>query len=137
MSVRVWKIDRKAILRRLTQWAQTLGQDETVLAVVLFGSLARGDQTAASDADVLIVLEDSSLKFEDRIAALMPLGIGVGVDVFPYTLKEAIQALKEGWGVVRIALQEGLFLFNRDGRLVNLLADVGREARTTSGPLVE
>ena len=120
MSVRVWKIDRKAILGRLTEWAKTLGQDENVLAVVLFGSLARGDQTAASDADVLIILEDSPLRFDERISALIPSGIGIGVDVFPYTIAEATQALKEGWGVVRIALQEGLFLFNRDGRLAKL-----------------
>ena len=120
MSVRVWKIDRKAILGRLTQWAQTLGHDNNVLAVVLFGSLARGDQTAASDADVLIILEDSRLKFDERIPALMPVGIGIGVDVFPYTVVEATQAIKEGWGVVRIALQEGLVLFNRDDKLAEL-----------------
>ena len=120
MSVRVWKIDRKAVLGRLTRWAQTLGQNESVLAVVLFGSLARGDQTAASDADVLIILEDSSLRFDERIPAMMPLGIGISVDVFPYTLAEATQALKEGWGVVRVALQEGLFLFKREERLAEL-----------------
>ena len=120
MSVRVWKIDRKAVLDRLAQWAQTLGQDKNILAVVLFGSLARGDQTAASDADVLIILEASSLRFDERIPAMLPLGMGISVDVFPYTLVEATDALKEGWGVVPVALQEGLFLFKREERLVEL-----------------
>ena len=72
------------------------------------------------DSDVLIILEDYPLKFDERIPAWMPSGIGVGVDVFPYTLGEAIQGLEEGWGVTRIALQEGVFLFSRDEKLAEL-----------------
>ena len=121
MSVRVWKIDREAILARLVRWARELGeQDENVLAVVLFGSLARGDHTAASDADVLIILRESTLRFDERIPAFMPSDIGVGVDVFPYTLDEIKMALAEGWGVARIALKEGVFLFKRKKELEGL-----------------
>lgn len=121
MSVRVWKIDREAILARLTRWARELGeQDENVMAVVLFGSLARGDHTAASDADVLIILRESTVRFDERIPAFMPSNIGVGVDVFPYTLSETKRALEEGWGVARIALKEGMFLFQRKGELATL-----------------
>ena len=99
MRVRVWRIDRDAILVRLSRWAHELGQDENLLAVVLFGSLARGDQTAASDADVLIILKRSSQRFDERIPQFMPTGIGIGVDMFPYTLTEVRKALLEGWGV--------------------------------------
>ena len=121
MSVRVWKINREAILARLARWARELGeQDENVLAVVLFGSLARGDHTAASDADVLIILRESSLRFDERIPAFMPSDIGVGVDVFPYTLDEIKRALAEGWGIARIALKEGVFLFKREKELEGL-----------------
>lgn len=88
MSVRVWRIDTDAILTRLRQWAQRIGQDENVLAVVLFGSLARGDHTAASDADVMIILRDSALRFDERIPDFVPSGVGVSVEVFPYTVDE-------------------------------------------------
>lgn len=129
MSVRVWKIDHKAILARLTQWASELGRDENVLAVVLFGSLARGDHTAASDADLMIILQHSSLRFDERIPSFMPSNIGVGVDVFPYTLEEARRAIEEGWGVVRVALEEGLVLFNRGKELEELYLRAGGEMR--------
>lgn len=116
MSVRVWKIDREAILADLARWARELGrQDEDVLAIVLFGSLARGDHTAASDADLLVILRDSSLQFDERLAAFRPSGIGIGVDVFPYTIDEVRRGIEEGWGVARIALEEGIFLFKRKG----------------------
>lgn len=98
MSVRVWRIDTDAILTRLRQWAQRIGQDENVLAVVLFGSLARGDHTAASDADVMIILRVSSLRFDERIPDFLPSGVGVSVEVFPYTVDETKKAIEEGWG---------------------------------------
>lgn len=113
MSVRIWKIDREAVLARLRQWADQLKEDESVLAIVLFGSLARGDHTGASDADVLIILADSSLQFDERIPAFRPFSVGIGVDLFPYTRDEARKGLKEGWGVVKVALEEGLVLFER------------------------
>lgn len=113
MSVRVWWIDREAVLARLRRWAAELGSDPQVLAVVLFGSLARGDHTAASDADVLVLLRESEEDFRHRIPRFLPLGLGVGVDVFSYTRAEARRAATEGWGVVRVALREGQVLFER------------------------
>ena len=109
--IRVFRLDRERVRGRLVEWARSLGADENVLRVVLFGSFARGDCTAASDADVLIVLKDSALRFQDRIPQYQPSGLGVGVDVFPYTLAEARQSRREGWGVVPVALDEGETLY--------------------------
>ncbi len=113
MSVRVWKRDHGAALSLLRTWAEQLGEDPAVLAVVLFGSLARGEATAASDADVLIVLRDSSEEFDERIVRHKPVGLGVSVEVFPYTLGEVRKALADGAGVVGVALREGLVLHPR------------------------
>ncbi|MBM3471498.1 MAG: nucleotidyltransferase domain-containing protein [Armatimonadetes bacterium] len=113
MSVRVWKRDPNAVLSRLQAWAQQLGEDPRVLAVVLFGSLARGEATAASDADVLIVLRDSVEEFGERMVRYKPVGLGVSVEVFPYTLDEARRALRDGRGVIGVALREGRVLLPR------------------------
>lgn len=111
MSVRVWKRDHGAVLSRLQSWAERLAEDPAVLAVVLFGSLARGEATAASDADVLIVLRDSGEEFLERIVRYKPVGLGISVEVFPYTLDEARGALRDGRGVIGVALSEGRVLF--------------------------
>lgn len=110
MSVRVWRLDRASILKRLKGWAAVLLKERGALAVILFGSLARGDQTAASDADVVVILAESSLPFRERIPSLLPSGLGIGVDLFPYTLEEAGEAWRDGSGVLPVALREGLFL---------------------------
>ena len=118
--MRVWRLDRPAVLDRLKAWASSLA-GHGAIAVVLFGSLARGDQTAASDADVLVILEESSLPFRDRISAFSPSRLGLSVDVFPYTLEEARSAWRQGSGVVPIALREGLFLAGERNRLLAML----------------
>jgi predicted nucleotidyltransferase len=97
----------------LQRYADNLAEDPRVLAVVLFGSLARGDATVMSDADVLILLSDASEPFHRRIPAFLRPGIGIAMDLFPYTLAEAHQALLEGWGVVHVAVSEGRWLVDK------------------------
>lgn len=116
MSVKVWKLEREKILTKLKDWAFKLAeQDEKVLSVVLFGSIARGDQTGASDADLLIILQDSPLAFEERIPQYKLPYPGISTDIFPYTVEEIKKALLEGWGTAGIALKEGIYLFKRKG----------------------
>jgi len=99
-----------------------LAEDPLVLAVVLFGSLARGEATAMSDADLLILLRDSPRPFHERAPDFLRSGVGIGLDLFPYTLSEATQALHEGWGVVAIALREGIWLVDKERVKDRLLA---------------
>ena len=120
MNVRVWTIDRKAVLDRLGNWAQALAVDSNVAAVLLFGSFARGDCTAQSDADVVVLLYDDTRPFRERLVSPAPDDIELGVDIFPYTLAEAQRSVAEGWGVMRPALAEGRVLFARGSVLDEL-----------------
>jgi hypothetical protein len=113
--IKVFRVDRDAVRARLRDWAQSLRSRPEVLRVVLFGSFARGDATARSDADVVVILRDSPLQFHERIPYYRPRRVGVCVDVFPYTLDEARRSLREGWGVVPIALAEGETLYAAPG----------------------
>jgi predicted nucleotidyltransferase len=95
VSVTFFRLDRERIERGLQAYVQALADDPQVLAIVLFGSLARGEGTAMSDADYL------------------RSGIGIPMDVFPYTLAEARRMLSQGMGVVSVALREGAWLLDR------------------------
>jgi hypothetical protein len=106
----VFRLDEKARLEELKMAARALGQDPEVLAVVLFGSLARGEATAMSDADLLVLLEETNLPFPERLVRYRPQGVR-RVEVFPYTLEEA----RRGLGVSSVALRDGLLLWAREG----------------------
>jgi len=126
--IRIFRSQRSSVIDRLREWARSLGSDPDVLAVVLFGSVARGDCTAASDADLMVILRDSPLRFHDRIPSYRPRGVGLATDVFPYTLSEVRASLAEGWGVARAALAEGMVLHGEA-----LARELRQEAQAPAG----
>jgi len=90
-SVKVFWLDRQLAYENSVQAARKLGLNiPTVLRVILFGSLANGTALPSSDADILIVVKDSNLRFIDRSEQYSAYfaDIGLGIDLFVYTEAE-------------------------------------------------
>jgi predicted nucleotidyltransferase len=112
----VFRLDREACLARLREKAtELLDREADVLEVRLVGSLARGDALPGSDADLLIVLDETEEPFLARIDRLQRhlAGVGLGCDVFPYTTSELDGLRREGNALVRAAEREGILLARR------------------------
>jgi len=82
----------REVRERLQSWARSGGRRRAVESVVIFGSGARGDDTAASDLDVLLVT--SSDRVCERIVDAFgevadELRSGFGVDARPLVLSRA------------------------------------------------
>ncbi len=122
MSVKFFRLDRARVDQALGGYADRLAGNPAVLAVLLFGSLARGDATGTSDADLVVILNDSAEPFHDRIPAFRFSGTGISMDIFPYSLAEAQQGVREGWGVMRVALREGRWVLDKANVRERLLA---------------
>ncbi len=122
MSVRFFRLDRARVEGVLQRYAESLAEDPRVLAVAIFGSLARGDATGMSDADVVVIVSDWPDPFHVRAPAFLRRGVGIPMDIFPYTLAEAQQAVREGWGVMRVALRDGRWLLDKANARERLLA---------------
>ena len=83
-------------LKRLLEKAE---RDEAILAVFLFGSVARGERTATSDVDVALVMRDPSLDaaevFRKRLEYMELPGLDVHVfQRLPIYVRQRV--LKEG-----------------------------------------
>ena len=92
-------LDREAAVAALRERAAALVRaDANVDSVALFGSLARGEATSRSDADVLLLLSESHGIWVDRIPRYSHFfeGLGLDVDVFPLTRDEWACRLEEG-----------------------------------------
>jgi predicted nucleotidyltransferase len=99
-GVKVRFLNRDEILQNLTRLAkQLLSVRRDILEVSLFGSLARGNYAPGSDADILILLKEDSRKFMDRIPEFLDhfSGVGLPIEVFPYTIEEVSAMEKEGF----------------------------------------
>ena len=57
-EIRLFKIDREEVLNFLRSYAKKLVDEGKAELVILIGSLAKGNYTAFSDADILIVAEN-------------------------------------------------------------------------------
>jgi len=81
--------------------------------IILFGSLVTGSATPRSDADILVVLEDSSHdqprdRVPEVLRALSPLPCPL--DLFVLTSAEVERYQAEGSPLLRIAVSEGMDL---------------------------
>lgn len=90
-SVSVYSLDERLVWSALDEFTQELAARPEVVAVVLFGSLAKGCMGVGSDVDLLVILSDSEKPFLDRLAEYTPGSFPVDIDVFPYTLTEVWQ----------------------------------------------
>jgi len=108
-SVQVAFLDRNRAIAELSERArQLLERDSRVVAVGLFGSLARGEALPSSDADILIVLKSHPQpRWFDRIPEYADAfrGVTLPVEPFPYTLKELNRLVAQP-GFLRTALGE-------------------------------
>lgn len=113
-GVKVRFLDREAIFAVLKERACNLfASRPDILEVSLFGSLARGNHAPGSDADIFILLKDDPRRMIDRIPEFLDYfsGIGVPVEVFPYTAEE-IEQMKEN-GFIGSIQKEKIILASR------------------------
>ncbi|MEM2442970.1 MAG: nucleotidyltransferase domain-containing protein [Candidatus Bathyarchaeia archaeon] len=67
-SVRVFfpKFSREDVIREVGRCAYALREELGLERVIIFGSYARGDYTAASDIDILVIFDDERSS-EDKV----------------------------------------------------------------------
>lgn len=113
-GVKVSFLEVEPIIARLKERAQELlTSHPQLLEVGLFGSLVRGDYGPGSDADLLVILEADARRLIDRMSEWLECfsGVGIAIDVFPYTMEEN-EAMQDS-GVVKTALTERVVLARR------------------------
>ena len=127
--MRIAFLDRDRAIAELRDAAQRLvARDARVLAVGLFGSLARGQALPSSDADVLIVLREHPLpRWFDRLAEYAEAfaDTSLPVELFAYTQDELKRMLMTRAGFLQTILREVMPLSGDDRIWSELKADQG------------
>lgn len=112
-----------AALRRV------LRTEPNVAFALLFGSLARGDDTAESDVDLLVVLHEHSLGAMAELQDRLELALGREVDV------SSLEAASANGLLLAMAVEEGRVIVDREERWADLrseLSDLRRRATRSS-----
>jgi len=108
-SVKIFWLDQERLRAELYRTAQEVGEgDKNVMKIILFGSLAENRAVPGSDADILIVLKQSSAPFLKRIEEWSEkFSVNFPIELFPYTEEELDNP------VVQNAMIKGITLFER------------------------
>ena len=110
-SVRIRFLDRSKILRKLKELSLTLKKErQDVISIILFGSLAKGNYTGGSDADIIIIVKHSQKDLVERIFEFRKyfLNCSIPVDVLVYTEEEIKKMQHEGF--IDSVMKEGVNL---------------------------
>jgi predicted nucleotidyltransferase len=113
-DVKVFRLDRDAVLKRLREYASSKA-NENMLAIVLIGSLARGDHTAFSDADIVVIVREDLRRIIDRSANYIETKLGIDVEPRVYTLEEIMKMCRERRRIIEEIVRHGILLAGDPG----------------------
>jgi len=99
----------KRILKKI---AKELSKIEDVKAVILYGSLARGEFTSRSDIDLFILTTDNKTRKEVQ-DEIIELESEIGRNIQP-TVRTIVELQKTDTGLLQNIFQEGKILYLRE-----------------------
>lgn len=112
-SARIFWLDKELLQQRIEEATEKLILGyPSIKKIILFGSVADNRGIPSSDVDILIIVDDSKLRFFDRELPFRKYfqNIDLEVDIFVYTYKEVKE---KGIPLVNSALKRGRVLFER------------------------
>lgn len=108
-EVKFFKLDYDSLINELKEYARrAIGKG--ALSVILIGSLARGDYTAFSDADIIIIVGETEERPLDRIAKFMETRTSTDIDIRVYTWKEIEEMMERGSRIIYEIAEHGVLL---------------------------
>ena len=110
VEVKLFRLNYEEVMERLKEYANKAVIEEGAKAVILVGSLARGDYTAFSDADVIIVSDNVASRPIDRITRFLDPTLPIDLQPRVYTAKEFIEMARRKAKTVVEALTHGVLL---------------------------
>jgi len=108
-EVKFFKMDYEKVMRELERYAKK-SLEKKAEVVILIGSLARGDYTAFSDADVIIITKEASRNPIERLSKYMDPTLPIDLQVRVYTYDELKRMAFESRRIIREIVSYGRIL---------------------------
>ncbi len=101
-------------MRQIEEFGRQIGRQFSAERVILFGSYARGEVTADSDVDLLVVAPFEGKSVHKSVEIRMKLRPRFPVDLIVRTPEKVRQRLEMGDGFMQEILREGKVLYEAD-----------------------
>jgi len=119
-SVKLFRLDIEKVMDELRDYAEKRVK-EGAISIILIGSLARGDYTAFSDADVVILVRDDYVPKSpvERIKEFLDPNLSLELQPRVYTISEIMRIAPKS-KLVREILKHGILLAGDQKILIEL-----------------
>ncbi|MBS7655639.1 nucleotidyltransferase domain-containing protein [Candidatus Bathyarchaeota archaeon] len=118
-EVKFFKLNYEKVMKKLKEYSEK-ALAKGVKAVILIGSLAKGDYTAFSDADILIIFDETPKNPIDRIKEFIDPSLPIEVEPRVYTTSEVLKMAKEKRRIIKEAIRYGKLLAG-DREIINTI----------------
>ncbi|SHF20897.1 Nucleotidyltransferase domain-containing protein [Desulfofundulus australicus DSM 11792] len=108
------KLDRYPLVNDLKLVIEAIIKNFSPVAVILFGSLARGDFLPDSDADLVVLLSRDRVPLMETLLELKRCDSTGMVEIFPYGWRQFIFMLEDLNVLALDAMSEGVALYIGD-----------------------
>ncbi len=121
-KVKFFKLDYNEVMKRLKQYAEK-AIEKGAKSVILIGSLARGDYTAFSDADVVIISDNVPKNPIERLKDFIDPTLPIDVEPRVYTTEEFIKMAGERKRIIMEVVSYGKVLAG-DKKIIDLVKEI-------------
>lgn len=129
-------MEKKEIRKQTAIWAESLVREHPeVLYVYVFGPSLDTPSDPPGRTDVIVVLKDTTLKGEARIAAFTPKMFPTEVKVYPFTDEELANLVGEENNFVQNAFKRSTLIWDyQEPSLIKLHQNPPEQYREEKGP---
>lgn len=128
-EVRYLKINYDDVLGKLREYAKSKAKAfASVKSIVLTGSLAKGNYTGMSDADVLVIVEGLTMTMSERYSAFADTSLPVNLEPRVYSVDEFMHMLSQADRFAVEAVKVGIPLYG-ESYFNELKREVKREVK--------
>ena len=124
-KIKSFKLNYQEIMKKLKEYAEKALQKQAK-TVILIGSLARGDYTAYSDADIIIISDNVPKRPIDRITEYIDPTLPIDIQPTVYTTQEILKMAKQKRKIIKEIITHGKTLAGNK-QIINKLKQLTQE----------
>jgi len=122
VKIKLFKLEYELIMKKLREYAKRI-EKKGAKAVILIGSLARGDYTAFSDADIVIIADNVPQNLSERLRDFIDPEFPIDLEPRVYTTEEILKMARNKRKIIDEIINHGILIAGNE----NLIRKIKKE----------
>ncbi|MCS7385826.1 MAG: nucleotidyltransferase domain-containing protein [archaeon GB-1867-005] len=130
-KIKSFKLNYQKTIKKLKEYAEKHIKEKKAKTIILIRSLARGDYTAYSDADIIIISDNVPKRPIDRITEYIDPTLPIDIQLIVYTTQEITKMAKQKRKIIKEIITHGKILAGNK-QIINKLKQLTQQQNHTN-----